>query len=56
VGAQILLITFASLIVTLLLYDLGVRRTPITRRLFGLKPTHPPLAPGEDRLVAAARR
>jgi len=48
VGAQILLITFASLTVTLLLYDLGVRRTPVTRWLFGLKPTHPPLAPGED--------
>lgn len=48
VGAQILLITFTSLIVTLLLYDLGVRRTPITRWLFGLKPTHPPLASGKD--------
>jgi len=37
--AQILLISLASLAVTLLVYDLGIRRTPITRWLFGLKPT-----------------
>jgi glucans biosynthesis protein C len=40
--AQILLISLTSLAVTLLVYDLGIRRTPITRWLFGLKPTRPP--------------
>jgi glucans biosynthesis protein C len=37
-GAQYLLISTASLLVTLLLYELGVRRRPVTRWLFGLKP------------------
>jgi surface polysaccharide O-acyltransferase-like enzyme len=37
-GAQFLLISLTSLAATLLLYDLGVRRSPITRLLFGLKP------------------
>jgi glucan biosynthesis protein C len=40
--AQILLISLVSLAVTLLVYDLGIRRTPLTRWLFGLKPTRPP--------------
>jgi glucans biosynthesis protein C len=38
-GAQYLLISLTSLAATLLLYDLGVRRTSLTRYLFGLKPT-----------------
>jgi surface polysaccharide O-acyltransferase-like enzyme len=42
--AQILLISLVSLVVTLLVYDLGVRRSAITRWLFGLKPTRQPLA------------
>jgi len=33
-----LVISFAALLVTLLLYDLGVRRTAVTRLLFGMKP------------------
>jgi glucan biosynthesis protein C len=37
-GVQFLLISTASLVVTLLLYDLGVRRSPVTRLLLGLKP------------------
>jgi surface polysaccharide O-acyltransferase-like enzyme len=37
-GVQFLLISTASLVVTLLLYDFGVRRSPVTRLLFGLKP------------------
>jgi glucans biosynthesis protein C len=37
-GPQYCLIVLASLAATLLLYDLGVRRTPVTRFLFGLKP------------------
>jgi glucan biosynthesis protein C len=37
-GAQFLLISLMSLATTLALYDLGVRRTPVTRWLFGLKP------------------
>jgi surface polysaccharide O-acyltransferase-like enzyme len=37
-GAQYLLISLTSLAATLLLYDLGVRRNPVTRFLFGLKP------------------
>jgi hypothetical protein len=37
-GAQYLLISLTSLAATLLLYDLGVRRTSLTRYLFGLKP------------------
>jgi glucans biosynthesis protein C len=35
---QYCLIALASLAATLLLYDLGVRRHPVTRFLFGLKP------------------
>jgi Acyltransferase family len=37
-GAQYLLIVLSSLAAALLLYDLGVRRTRVTRFLFGLKP------------------
>ncbi|HEX8134199.1 MAG TPA: acyltransferase, partial [Actinomycetes bacterium] len=37
-GLQYCLIVLASLAATLLLYDLGVRRTRLTRFLFGLKP------------------
>ena len=37
-GVQFLLISTASLVVTLLLYDFGVRRNPVTRLLLGLKP------------------
>jgi hypothetical protein len=37
-GLQFCLIAVASLAATLLLYDLGVRRHPVTRLLFGLKP------------------
>ena len=37
-GVQYLVISLASLAGTLALYDLGVRRTPVTRALFGLKP------------------
>ena len=36
-GAQYLLIALSSLAATLLLYDIGVRRTRVTRFLFGLK-------------------
>jgi glucan biosynthesis protein C len=42
-AAQFLLISLTSLAATLLLYDLGVRRTPVTRFLFGLKPERRPL-------------
>jgi glucans biosynthesis protein C len=38
VGFQYGLIALVSLAATLLLYDLGVRRSPFTRFLFGLKP------------------
>jgi surface polysaccharide O-acyltransferase-like enzyme len=38
VPAQILLISLIALVTTLLAYDLGVRRSAITRWLFGLKP------------------
>jgi len=41
-GAQYLLISIASLVATLLLCELGVRRSPITRVLFGLKPIRRP--------------
>ena len=44
-GAQYGVIAMASLAATLLLYDLGVRRSPLTRFLFGLKPLGGP-APG----------
>jgi glucan biosynthesis protein C len=37
-AAQYGLIALVSLTATLLLYDLGVRRNPVTRFLFGLKP------------------
>jgi glucan biosynthesis protein C len=37
-GVQYLVISLAALAGTLALYDLGVRRTPVTRALFGLKP------------------
>lgn len=37
-GAQYLVISIASLAATLALYELGVRRHPVTRVLFGLKP------------------
>jgi glucans biosynthesis protein C len=37
-AAQYCLIAVASLAATLLLYDLGIRRTSLTRRLFGMKP------------------
>ena len=37
-GAQYLLIALLSLAAALLFYDLGVRRNPVTRFLFGLKP------------------
>jgi hypothetical protein len=33
-----LVISLAALVVTLLLYDLGVRRAAVTRLLFGMKP------------------
>lgn len=41
-GAQYLLIVLTSLAATLLLYDLGVRRTRVTRLMFGLKPDRRP--------------
>jgi surface polysaccharide O-acyltransferase-like enzyme len=37
-GIHFCLIALGSLAATLLLYDLGVRRAPVTRFLFGLKP------------------
>jgi glucan biosynthesis protein C len=37
-GLQYCLIASVSLVATLVLYDLGVRRHPVTRFLFGLKP------------------
>jgi glucans biosynthesis protein C len=33
-----LVISFAALVATLVLYDVGVRRTAVTRVLFGMKP------------------
>jgi surface polysaccharide O-acyltransferase-like enzyme len=39
-GAQYCVIALASLAATLLAYDLGVRRSPVSRFLFGLKQTH----------------
>jgi surface polysaccharide O-acyltransferase-like enzyme len=41
-GTQYCLIALVSLAATLLLYDLGVRRNPVTRFLFGLKPNGGP--------------
>jgi hypothetical protein len=40
-AAQYALIAITSLAATLLLYDLAVRRTRLTRFLFGLRPTEP---------------
>jgi glucan biosynthesis protein C len=40
-AAQYAVIALTSLAATLLLYDLAVRRTPVTRFLFGLRPTEP---------------
>ena len=37
-GVQYLVISLAALAGTLATYELGVRRTPVTRVLFGLKP------------------
>jgi hypothetical protein len=50
-GAQYLLISIASLVTTVLLCEFGVRRSPVTRVLFGLKPRRnalitPPLLSG----------
>jgi hypothetical protein len=44
-AAQNCLIALASLAATLLLYDLGVRRSPLTRFLFGLKQPSRPAPP-----------
>jgi len=44
-AAQYSLIVAVSLAGTLLVYDLAVRRTPITRWLFGLRPHPPPVHP-----------
>jgi glucans biosynthesis protein C len=61
-GAQYGLIALVSLAATLLLYDLGVRRSPLTRFLFGLKqpggPAPPPAHQVDDSdgsAVTAAR-
>ena len=43
-AAQYCLIAFASLAATVLVYDLGVRRTTVTRVLFGLKPIRRPVS------------
>jgi hypothetical protein len=43
-GAQYCLIALISLAATLLLYDLGIRRNPVTRFLFGLKQPRGPSA------------
>jgi surface polysaccharide O-acyltransferase-like enzyme len=42
-GAQYCVIALVSLAATLLLYDLGIRRNPVTRLLFGLKQPRGPL-------------
>ena len=47
-GAQYVLICLASLAATLLLYDIGVRRTRVTRFLFGLAPHRRPLPPQQS--------
>jgi glucans biosynthesis protein C len=44
-GAQYGVIALVSLAATLLLYDLGVRRSPVTRFLFGLKQRSRPAPP-----------
>lgn len=41
-AAQYVLISLTSLVATLLLYEICVRRTPLTRLLFGLKPHRRP--------------
>jgi glucans biosynthesis protein C len=43
-AAQYCLIAFTSLAVTVLVYDLGIRRTTVTRVLFGLKPIRGPVS------------
>jgi len=47
-GAQYVLISLTSLVATLLLYDIGVRRNRITRFLFGLTPNRRPLPPQQS--------
>ena len=47
-GAQYVLISLTSLVTTLLLYDIGVRRNRITRFLFGLTPNRRPLPPQQS--------
>jgi peptidoglycan/LPS O-acetylase OafA/YrhL len=42
-AAQYCVIAIAALAVTLLLCDLGIRRSPVTRFLFGLKPIGRPV-------------
>jgi glucan biosynthesis protein C len=49
-AAQYCLIALASLAATLLLYDLGVRRSPLTRFLFGLKQPGGPAARTADQV------
>ena len=60
-GVQFLLISTASLVVTLLLYDFGVRRSPVTRLLLGLKPvrrtdTSPSTLGADQQVRAPAQR
>ena len=45
IGALVkyLVITLSSLLVTLVLYDIGVRRTQVTRFLFGMRPRQTPI-------------
>ncbi len=54
-GAQFLLISLTSLVATVLLYDLGVRRTRVTRFLFGLKPLAPATRSGPEVQVRPLR-
>jgi glucans biosynthesis protein C len=49
-GAQYCVIALISLAATLLLYDLGVRRSPLTRFLFGLKQPGGPAARTADQV------
>jgi hypothetical protein len=55
-------IVLSALIVTLLAYDIGVRRTRPTRFLFGLKPkeshekTHQPELEGSEKDAGLAQR
>jgi glucan biosynthesis protein C len=60
-GVQFLLISAASLVVTLLLYELGVRRSPVTRLLLGLKPvrrsdTPPSTLVADQQVLALGQR